>query len=413
MSTELYSERKSCRLCHKENLKTAFEMVAIPRGDGYTKTRKVEPQLPLDINFCTDCGHVQTAVDVHQGYIYDHYLWTTSISPGLTKSYQAYVEDVTTKYFKDKKGFSVELGSNDGTFSLFLKEKGFKTLGIDPAKNLATLATEKGVETWPRYFNKEVAAEVIAKHGKADLVVANHMFANINDVQVITDGVKDLLSKDGLFVIQVFYLYDVVKDKLLENFNHEHPSYYYTKPLKSYFEANGFEMIDVARVAAKGGSLRCFLQLKGGPRAKSKSVEEYIAREEALKLDKLSTYEEMATHIRDTRKNFKDFFEMCRREGKTVAAYGTSIGATVFTYQYELGNDLKFFVDDDPIRHNLLTPGFNIPVYETQSIYEMNPDYVVIMAPLYADIIMQKHQDFLRKGGSFVKFRPHFEIIRN
>jgi hypothetical protein len=97
--------------------------------------------------------------------------------------------------------------------------------------------------------------------------------------------------------------------------------------------------------------------------------------------------------------------------GKTVAAFGTSTGATTFSFNYDLGNILSFFVDDDPYRHNLVSPVLHIPVLPSKTIYERKPDYVVILAPLYADIIMRKNEEYLKQGGTFVKIWPEFEII--
>ena len=42
---------------------------------------------------------------------------------------------------------------------------------------------------------------------------------------------------------------------------------------------------------------------------------------------------------------------------------------------------------------------------------EQKPDYVIILAPLYADIIMKKNQEYLEQGGVFIKIWPEFEVI--
>ena len=98
-------------------------------------------------------------------------------------------------------------------------------------------------------------------------------------------------------------------------------------------------------------------------------------------------------------------------QGKTVAAFGTSTGATTFSFNYDLGKLLSFFVDDDPYRHNLVSPVLHIPVLPSKTIYERKPDYVIILAPLYADIIMRKNQQYLDQGGTFIKIWPEFEVI--
>lgn len=406
--------RLTCRLCNSTALELVVPMEAIPQGDGYVPPAKVNETrflFPHGANFCRACGHVQTTVDVDQSFIYRHYIWTTGISPGLAESYRSYVDDLVVKFFPGGKGFAVELGSNDGTFSKHLQARGFKVLGIEPAENLAKRANGAGVESISEFFTEALARKIAADRGQADLIVANHVFANINDNDEIIRGVRALLKSDGVFSVQVFYLYDVMRSFLLENFNHEHPSYMYVRSLRQFFSRYGMELFDVMRVETKGGSIRCFVQHKGGKRPISPAVDAFVAREEAMGLHKPETYKLLRDHIAETREKFATHLAPLKKAGKKIAAYGTSIGATVFTYQYHLGEYLDFFVDDDPARLGLVTPGYGFPVRASSALYEDKPDLTVITAPLYADIIIGKHRKYLEQGGKFLVFRPEFKII--
>lgn len=413
--TKNYSVRTTCRLCESANLGTAFSLVSIPEGDRYVSPERKEETTdlyPHDIMFCRDCGNLQTGIDVNVASIYDDYLWTTSISPGLVSSYAEYVDELVKTHFNDApKGLAVEFGSNDGTFLKFLSQKGFRVVAVEPAKNLATRTASEGITTINDFFGPNVARQIREEHGLPELIVGNHVFPNANDVAPMAAAAKELLAPNGVMCIQVFYLYDVLKNDLLENFNHEHLSYFYVRTIQKFFARHGLELFDVKLVPTKGGSVRCFIQHKGGPRAVSPIVAELIAKEEAAGLHQIETYRSVAQQISEVRQKFQDFIAKAESEGKRIAAYGTSIGATVFTYQYGLGEAIDFFVDDDPVRHGKVTPGYHIPVKSPESIYTEKPDFVIAMAPLYADIIIGKHQEFLKRGGHFVKFRPKFEII--
>jgi hypothetical protein len=412
-AVDLFEDRTTCRLCHSEDLNVAFTMEAIPHGDGYTPEAEqpaVTGLFPHPIKFCMQCGHLQTGIDVDQGFIYDNYIWKTSISPGLVDAYKDYSQEMVDKYPVKENGYCLEIGGNDGSFSGYMTQHGVTALVVDPANDIAQLCKEKGVDVIVDYFGLDTAKQIIAERGLADLIIANHVFANINDVQTIIDGVKVALDDNGVFVIQVFYSYDVVKDNLLENFNHEHPSYYYVKSLLKFFALNGFELFDVSRNDIKGGSIRCHVQKQPGSKVVSAAVAEFITREEKIGLDNIETYQSLRNHIDSTRDQFKKILSNLP-EGASVASYGTSIGATVFTYQYEIGQYINYFIDDDPARHGLKTPGYHIPVYSSDKINTDNPDYVIITAPLYADIIIAKHQFYLDQGGKFIVFRPAFKLI--
>ncbi len=411
-----YKIRENCRLCGSKDIKTAFSMAPIPQGDAYLpyeRRHETNELFPNDIMLCSTCGNLQTGIDVNVDSIYENYLWTTSASPGLVASYKAYVDDVVTRFFPSgaQKKFAVEFGSNDGTFVKLLKDKGMNVLAVEPAKNLAIRSNNDGIETINDFFNPQLALSIKEEKGQADLIIGNHVFPNSNDVEPIAEAIKQLLDKNGVAVIQVFYLYDVIKSDLLENFNHEHLSYLYVRPLQNLFSRYGMTLFDVQHVATKGGSIRCFIQHKDGPHKITPAVDQFIKQEEELGLHRLEIYQTVNEKIKELKQNFKSFFENCKSQNKTIAAYGTSIGATVFTYQYDLGKHIQFFVDDDPVRHGLVTPGHHLPVKAPDYIYEAKPDYIVVMAPLYADNIIGKHKKFLEQGGHFVKFRPKFEIV--
>ena len=98
--------------------------------------------------------------------------------------------------------------------------------------------------------------------------------------------------------------------------------------------------------------------------------------------------------------------EDIKLKGKSVAGYGTSIGATNLTYQLGMGEAIEYFVDDDSYRQNLVSPGYNIPVLDPKVLLEKKPDYVLIMAPLYADQIINKNQAYIDQGGRFMEIWP-------
>ena len=105
-------------------------------------------------------------------------------------------------------------------------------------------------------------------------------------------------------------------------------------------------------------------------------------------------------------------FEILKQDSN-IAAYGTSIGATVFTYQFRLTEKVKTFFDDDPLRQNRLSPGIGAPVKKGRSL-EMNEfENCLLFAPLYSKQIVKANSEYLKQGGSFVTIRPKVSVIRS
>ena len=105
--------------------------------------------------------------------------------------------------------------------------------------------------------------------------------------------------------------------------------------------------------------------------------------------------------------------ELDLKKDLSLAGYGTSIGATTLIYQLDLGDIISFLVDDDPYRQNLFSPGYNIPVLSPTAIKVNKPEYVAILAPLYAKNIMNKNIQFLNEGGKFIKVWPSVDVIKD
>jgi predicted TPR repeat methyltransferase len=198
--------------------------------------------------------------------LYGNYLYQTSISLGLVEHFRTYAEEVVRQVAPVPNALVLDIGSNDGSLLKAFKDHGLRVLGVDPAREIARKATESGVETIADFFTAKLAREIRKKHGPAAIITANNVFANIDHLADVAAGIRELLAQDGVFVFETSYLLDVLQKSLLETFFHEHLCYFSVRPLEAFFRRNGMELFDVKRVATKGGSIRGFAQLGGGPR---------------------------------------------------------------------------------------------------------------------------------------------------
>jgi len=80
-------------------------------------------------------------------------------------------------------------------------------------------------------------------------------------------------------------------------------------------------------------------------------------------------------------------------------------------YHFEIGPDLiDFIVDDSPLKQNLFTPGYHVPVLPSSAMYEQRPDYVLVLAWNFAAPIMKSHRAFTDAGGHFIVPIPQLEV---
>ena len=413
-----FKKVSKCKLCLSTNLKRVISFPKLPIGDLYLPKEKSnfnKKVYELDIMMCQNCHHYQNSGFVNPKLIYEYYLSRPAATNiNLEISFQEYARHLIKNFSRNKKRlFAIEAGSNAGTFIDYMKKNlNIKVLGIEPS-NLAEESKKKGLEIINDYFNKDLAKKILLKYGRADFFIANHTFSNIIDNTDFVEGVKLLLKNDGVFSMQTHYHKAVIEKNLIENFTHEHLSGFWVKPLKNFFEKNGMEIIDVKIVEAKSGSIRCFIQKKNGPHKVSPSVQKIINDEikfGMLNIDRHKTVEKFILERKNQIHNYLS--PIIKNKGK-IAGYGTSIGATTFSFNYNLGKHLSFLIDDDDYRQNLLSPHYHIPVISPKKIREKNPSAIIILAPLYANDIIKKNLDYLSNGGVFIKVWPKFEIVKN
>ena len=101
-----------------------------------------------------------------------------------------------------------------------------------------------------------------------------------------------------------------------------------------------------------------------------------------------------------------------KRGNQSICGYGASVGVTTFLYYLEIDNEIDYLFDDNPAKDNLYSPGKNIQVLDSKYIYEVKPDYIIVFAWRYSDIILRRHKKFVSDIGKFIIPWPNFEIIR-
>jgi SAM-dependent methyltransferase len=305
----------------------------------------------------------------------------------------------------------VDIGSNDGTLLRFFQKAGMKVQGIDPARNIAQEATRNGIPTMAAFFSPKLAAGIRAQQGAAAVITANNVFAHIDNLEAVVEGIRTLLAPNGVFVFEVSYLVDVFEKTLFDTIYHEHLDYHSVKPLVPFFKRLGMELIEAQRVGSHGGSLHAVAQLKGGPWPVGKSVAEAIAYEEKLGLHRAETFRAFGKNINDLKTGLGKLLRELKASGKKIAGFGAPAKATTLMFHFEIGPELiDFIADDSPLKQNLYSPGYHIPVLPRAAVFERRPDYLLLLAWNFAEPLMKSLKAYTDAGGHFIVPIPKLEI---
>ena len=405
-----------CRLCGSSDLSSVLRLKPSPLGDQYLAPglgAKEANLVPFGINHCGLCGNFQTEAAIEREH-YQHCLTRpAAVNKTLSNAYRDSVANLISLTRLKVNHLVLEIGSNDGLVTSFFADLGYRCLGVDPAKNLADSAMKLGVPTVVDFFTEKLSQEIVQQHGKAKVVIANFVVANVDDLDDFMAGVSVCLDTDGVFVMETNDVLSILSKQLVETLVHEHLTYFSVTALSKFLERHHLEIFDVAKVGSKGGSLRCFIQHSGSKNLRSTTVDEFISFESSCDLLSDSTWEQFERTFAFAGDQALQFCEQNHSDG--IVGYGTSDGATTLIYQLGIGGYLKALIDDDPYRQNLESPGFGIPTVSRDEIFTDPPAArnCLILAPQYVKQIVDKNSAARGLGVVFAKVWPSIEIIRN
>ncbi|HER26335.1 MAG TPA: class I SAM-dependent methyltransferase [Rhodospirillales bacterium] len=414
--SDLCQHRTTCRLCGGSALTRVLALKASPPANAFVAADQLDtPQqtFPLDVFFCQHCHHVQLLDVVDAKVLFENYVYVSATSPVFVKHFEDYAQFVIDRYNPPAGSLVFDIGSNDGTLLRAFKNSGHDVLGVDPAKDIAAAASADGIETISGFFSGPMAEEIRAERGSAAVITANNVFAHIDDLGGVLDGIHLLLDDDGVFVFEVSYLLDMFENTLFDMIYHEHLAYHTVEPLIAFMAAHNMELIDVQRVPSHGGSLRAVCQTTAGTRPVDGSVAGLVGLEKSLGLDKAATYQDFGNRIDALGAELSALLQDLKTQGRSIAAFGAPAKATTLMYHFGIGADLiDFIVDDSPLKQGLYSPGMHIPVLPSSAIYDRKPDNIVILAWNFAAPIMAKHKQYTDAGGRFIVPLPRLEIFR-
>ena len=416
MSGADFYERTTCRMCDGRDLRRVMRLTPTPPGNNLLRPDQLgqpEPCYPLELNFCGTCHHVQLAHVVKPEILYqNNYSYVSGTSAHFVAHLRDYAAAMVQRFALPAGSLVADIGSNDGTCLRFFKEAGMQVLGVDPATEIARRASENGIPTVADFFSERLARELRERYGPARFITSHNACAHIDDLVDVVRGVSHWLADDGLFVLEVGYFADVYAGLLFDTIYHEHVDYHTVAPFRQLFARTDMELIAVQRVAPQGGSIRVMARKRGGKAEADGSVEQLIAYEASLGLDRPETVSAYGDKIANLGRQLRELLASLKGEGKRIAAYGAPTKATTLLTHFGLGAEtIDFVVDDNPLKQGLLLPLTHLPVLPTSEMYTRRPDCVLILAWNFATPIMQIHRRYADEGGRFILPMPEPRIV--
>ena len=371
-----------------------------------------EYTFPMKVGFCNDCKMVQLVEQPdREKMFHENYAFFSSTSNVMKEHFTSFSESVSNLKSLNEKSFVVEIGSNDGIMlQNFIKNK-VPCLGIEPSKNVAQVAKDKGIEVITEFFDQMLAEKITKSHQHADVILSANVMCHIPYMHSIYDGIKTLLKNDGVFIFEDPYLGEIIEKTSFDQIYDEHVFLFSALSVSYLANMHELELVDVEPQITHGGSMRYTIAHKGA-KSVSKNVTNLIANEKRLGLDKKESYLGFTDSVNAIKDNLLILLKKLKSEGKKVVAYGaTSKSTTVINYFGITSDLIECIYDTTPIKHNKFSPGAHIPVLPYEEFRDSDPDFVLLFAWNHATEIMKKEESFMSQGRKWITYIPQVEVI--
>lgn len=404
-----------CRFCGTPLRNTFVDLGMSPLCESYldeSELNRMEPFYPLHVYVCHQCFLVQLQEYVSPNEIFREYAYYSSYSTSWVDHARRYAQDIIAQVDLRPASSVVEIASNDGYLLQFFDRKNFSVLGIEPARNVAQAAIERGIPTITEFFGVQLVSRLLAQGKAADLLIANNVLAQVSDINDFVAGMKRFLTPMGVATIEFPHLQRLVEQTQFDTIYHEHFSYFSLLSAQAIFAAHDLTIYDVQELSTHGGSLRIYARhAEETARPVTGRVEALLAGEREAGMADVAYYESFEGQVRELKRRLLDFLIQVRREGKSIVGYGApGKGNTLLNYCGIRTDLLDYTVDRNPHKQGKYLPGTHIPIHPPEKIAETEPDFVLILPWNLREEIMAQLAYIRDWGGIFVVPIPDVRV---
>ncbi len=392
-----------CRACDSEKLVNFLDL-GVQYVSDFREDNSKPNKYPIEAVFCEGCYLVQLRhTTPSQDMYHENYGFKSGISDSIKNDLKDIVQNAQA--FKHSPKSWLDIASNDGTLLSFVPQVAYR-VGVDPIKKYCDEAQQHADLIVNDFFPSPKLPEQTF-----DVITSISCFYDMDDPNNFVKGVRDVLNKDGIWVIQQNYLLPTLQLNAVDNFCHEHLEYYTLLSLEKLLEKHGLEVVDLSTSMVNGGSIRTIVAYKGSYPVQD-SVEKQRAVEADNKLNTLAPYQRFAEDVMQNLEELKALVDEINLKGERVFILAASTrGATIWQSADISVDDVPYAVERNPEKVGKYFSATGIPIISEELARFENPEYMIIGPWFFSGEIIAREADYLRNGGKLIVPLPKLEII--
>ncbi len=405
---------EECQVCGSSDLTPVFFLGYLPPVNQMSPIGEQpheQPAYPAQWLHCAKCHLVQLGLIVDPQVLFPpEYPYTSGTTKILRDNFAEMYQEVKGIVPLESQDLIVDIGSNDGTLLSNFHNGGHRVRGIEPSL-VGNLANQRGIPTWISFFGQSIANRVRSEEGPAKIITATNVFAHIENIHDIVDGIMLMLGERGIFISESHYLMALLETLQYDTIYHEHLRYYSLHSLSYLLQQHGLEVIHARRIPTHGGSIRVYAARQGVYPPQS-SVASMLEAEVSAGLDaaRLTKFKERAMI---SKLELYALLAGIKKSGARVVGIGAPSRASTLIHYVGLDDGILDCVLEvkGSLKVGKYMPGTLIPVIEESRLYEEQPDYAMLLSWHIADELIPKLTAKGFKGGYIVPL-PSPRIVR-
>jgi len=370
-----------CRGCLGETLFSALDLGKLPIANELLLSSESFPErFPLHLRVCDACGLGQVPDVVSPERIFRDYRYLSSISSTFLKHASDFVsQQIATRSFLSS-DWVLEIASNDGYLLRNFVPFGVKTIGIEPAENVAEISRSLGIDTISDFFSNDLATKLFNQYGPPKLIIANNVMAHVPDLVDFVKGLATLVGPDTEISIENPSMASILTDLQFDTIYHEHYSYLSATSVEVISRMNGLELFRVEQLPIHGGSNRYWLRKLKMVNSSEASVENTKNYEISIGLFEEDSWRDLSLNVSRILKNFENWLVGDGSNERKIYGYGAAAKASTLLNSIDQ-NVSKFLLgiaDLSLEKQHRFMPPIGIMIISPEKLASLNPTDIVI-----------------------------------